>query len=108
MTGPLPLEAVLLWIAGGLFAATAGLALYRIVRGPSILDRMIASDVLLTTLMLVVGGEMVLNGHTRSIPLMLVLAGVAIFATVAVALYVSRQDKPAPVEEPDEPAGEAR
>lgn len=108
MTGPLPLEAVLLWVAGGLFAATAGLALYRIVRGPSILDRMIASDVLLTTLMLVVGGEMVLGNHTRSIPLMLVLAGVAIFATVAVARYVSRQDRPAPVEDHDEPTGEAR
>lgn len=108
MTAPLAVEAVLLWVAGGLFAATGGLALFRIVRGPSILDRMIASDVLLTTLMLVVGGEMVLNGHTRSIPLMLVLAGVAIFATVAVARYVSRQDRPAPVEESDDPAGEAR
>ena len=73
--------------------AGAALALYRIVRGPSILDRMIASDVLLTTLMLVVGADMVIERHTRSIPIMLVLSAIAIFATVAVARYVSKQDR---------------
>lgn len=76
-----------------LFGAAALLALYRVVRGPSILDRMIASDVLLTTTMLVVGAEMVLGGHTRNVPIMLVLASIAIFSTVAVARYVSKQDQ---------------
>lgn len=88
-------ESILHWIAGGLFTAAALLALARVVRGPSILDRMIASDVLLTTLILVVGAEMVVGGHTRNVPLMLVLSGVAIFATVAVARYVSKQDRDA-------------
>ena len=110
--GAMPvIETVLLVVAAVLFCAAATLAVIRIVRGPSILDRMIASDVLLTTLMLVVGAEMVRGGHTRTIPLMLVLAGVAIFATVAVARYVSRQERPAAVEAPDDqddPAGEAR
>jgi multicomponent Na+:H+ antiporter subunit F len=83
----------LIYIAVGvMFTAAALLTVYRIVRGPSILDRMIASDVLLTTLMLVVGTEMVYNGHTRTIPLMVVLASTAIFATIAVARYVSKQD----------------
>ena len=111
-TGAMPvIETVLLVVAGVLFSATATFAVIRIVRGPSILDRMIASDVLLTTLMLVVGAEMVRGGHTRTIPLMLVLAGVAIFATVAVARYVSRQERPAAAEASDDrdhPAGEAR
>jgi len=84
---------ILYAVAGVLMGAGALLALYRVVRGPSILDRMIASDVLLTTLILVAGVDMVINGHTRSIPLMLVLAAIAIFATVAVARYVSKQDK---------------
>ncbi|HEV7956807.1 MAG: mnhF [Microbacteriaceae bacterium] len=83
---------ILFTLTGALFTAASLLAVYRIVRGPSILDRMIASDVLLTTLILVVGAEMVLNGHTRTIPMMLVLASTAIFATVAVARYVSKQD----------------
>lgn len=99
------IENVFLWVMGGLFASGALLALFRVVQGPSILDRMIASDVLLTTLILVVGAEMVVNGHTRNIPIMLVLAAVAIFATVAVARYVSKQDRsadaPVPVKEED-------
>jgi len=37
----------------------------------------------------------VFNGHTRTIPLMVVLASTAIFATIAVARYVSKQDKSA-------------
>jgi multicomponent Na+:H+ antiporter subunit F len=84
---------VIFIITSVLFTIAALLTVYRIVRGPSILDRMIASDVLLTTLMLVVGAEMVYNGHTRTIPLMVVLASTAIFATIAVARYVSKQDR---------------
>lgn len=79
-------------IAGALLAVAAGLAVVRIVRGPTILDRMIASDVVLTILILVVGAEMVIDGHTRTIPLMLVLTGAAALATIAVARYVSKQD----------------
>jgi multicomponent Na+:H+ antiporter subunit F len=78
-------------IAGIGFTVTAILALVRIIRGPSILDRMIASDVLLTTLMLVVGVDMVLRGHTDSIPLMTVLGATAVFATIVVARYVKRR-----------------
>ena len=85
---------VVLVLVGVLLTAAALMALYRIVRGPSLLDRMIASDMLLTTIILVVGTEMVYNQHTRNIPMMLVLAAIAIFATVAVARYVSKQDKP--------------
>lgn len=83
---------LIFWVIGGLFSIAALLALFRIIRGPSILDRVIASDVLLTTLTLVVGAEMVYNGHTRTIPVMLVLASTAVFATIAVARYVSKQD----------------
>jgi multicomponent Na+:H+ antiporter subunit F len=85
--------AVVFVAVGVLFTAAALLALYRIVRGPSLLDRMIASDMLLTTIILVVGAEMVFNSHTGNIPMMLVLATIAIFATVAVARYVSKQDR---------------
>lgn len=79
-------------VAVALFAVGSLLALYRLLRGPTILDRMIASDVLLTTLMLAVGADMVINGHTRTVPVVLALAATAIFATIAVARYVSKQD----------------
>ena len=86
---------VIYFATGLLFTAAALLAVARIVRGPSILDRVIASDVLLTTLLLVIGAEMVINDHTRTIPLMVVLAATAVFGTIAVARYVSKQDHPA-------------
>ncbi|WP_166870173.1 MULTISPECIES: monovalent cation/H+ antiporter complex subunit F [unclassified Salinibacterium] len=85
-------DVVFLAIAG-LFTVAALLAVVRIVRGPSIIDRMVASDNLLTTLMLIIGAEMVYNGHTTTIPIMLVLAATAIFGSIAVARYVSKQDR---------------
>ena len=68
-------------------------ALLRLVRGPSILDRMISSDVLLTTLLLALGAEMVYNSHTRTLPILVVLATTAIFATVTVARYVAWRER---------------
>jgi Multisubunit Na+/H+ antiporter, MnhF subunit len=91
---------VLAIVAGALFSVAAVGAVLRIVRGPTILDRMLASDVLFTILLLVLGAEMVVNGHTRTIPVMLVIAGTAAFSTVAVARYVSQQDRRPPDEEP--------
>jgi len=85
---------VLTIAAGLLFTGAAVFAVIRIVRGPSILDRVVASDVLLTTLILVLGMEMTLNGHTRTIPIMVVMAATAVFGTIAVARYVTQQDNP--------------
>lgn len=83
---------VLYAIAGVLLAATAIISMYRVIVGPTILDRVIASDVLLTTLILVVATEMVINAHTRTIPLMVILAATAIFGTVAVARFVTKTE----------------
>lgn len=84
-------------IAAGLGLTVAALAsIVRIVRGPTILDRMVASDVLLTTLMLVVGADMVVRDHTDTIPLMTVIAATATLATIVVARFVKRQADPVP------------
>ena len=56
------------------FAVAALLTLWRIVIGPSILDRAVASDVLLTQVMCVLGAEMAINHHTRSLPVLLIIA----------------------------------
>jgi len=85
---------VIYYATGIVFTAAAVFGVVQVVRGPSILDRVIGSDVLLTTLILVFGAEMVINGHTQTIPIMVVLAATAGFSTVAVARYVSRQDHP--------------
>ncbi|MDO9590956.1 MAG: monovalent cation/H+ antiporter complex subunit F [Microcella sp.] len=81
---------ILYAIAGGILAIAGIILLYRVIVGPSLLDRVIASDVLLTTLIIVVGAEMTINGHTRTIPLMVVLAAVGVFGSISVARFVTR------------------
>jgi len=75
---------------GVMLTAASVLALFRIIQGPSILDRMIASDMLLTTIICALGAEMVYNAHTKTLPAMLVLATTAFLGSVVVARYVSR------------------
>ncbi len=74
------------------FSLAAVLTVIRIIRGPSILDRAVASDVLLTEVMCVLGAEMAINGHTRSIPVLLIIAAVGVFGSISVARYVARRD----------------
>jgi len=74
-------------------AATALLSLVRIVRGPTILDRMIAADVLLTTILLAAGTDMVLRNETYAIPLMVVIAATSVLATIVVARFVRRREQ---------------
>lgn len=74
------------------FAVAAVLTLWRIVIGPSILDRAVASDVLLTEVMCVLGADMAINQHTRSLPIMLIIAAVGVFGSVSIARFVARKD----------------
>lgn len=74
------------------FGVAALLAVIRIVRGPSILDRAVACDVLLTEVLCVLGAEMAINGHTRNVPVMLIIAAVGVFGSISVARFVARRD----------------
>jgi multicomponent Na+:H+ antiporter subunit F len=74
------------------FAVAALLTLWRIIRGPSILDRAVASDVLLTEVMCVLGADMVINHHTKTLPVLLVIAAVGVFGSIAIARFVARKD----------------
>ena len=94
---------VLLALVVALFSIGAALVVFRVVRGPTILDRMIASDVLLTTMMLVLGAVMAFERRTDLIPVLLVLAGSAAFATIAVARSVSKHDRSEPEDLPRDP-----
>ena len=78
-------------VVGVAFASAALMGLYRIIRGPTILDRMIASDMLLTTIICAVGVLLVYNPRAGTVPVMLVLAATAILGAVVVARYVSRR-----------------
>lgn len=83
---------ILLVIVYIVFAVAALLTLWRIVRGPSILDRAVASDVLLTEVLCLLGAEMAINHHSRSLPVMLVIAAVGVFGSISIARFVARKD----------------
>jgi multicomponent Na+:H+ antiporter subunit F len=74
------------------FAVAAILTVWRIVIGPSILDRAVASDVLLTEVMCVLGAEMAINQHSRTLPVLLIIAAVGVFGSITVARFVARKD----------------
>jgi multicomponent Na+:H+ antiporter subunit F len=74
------------------FAVAALLALVRIVIGPSILDRAVASDVLLTEVLCILGADMVINHHIRTLPILLIIAAVGVFGSIAIARFVARKD----------------
>ncbi len=78
--------------AGIMFGIGSLAAVYRIVTGPSLLDRVIASDVLVVTIMCVLGAEMAVNHHTDTLPVMLVLGMFGIVGSVSVARFMAKQD----------------
>ncbi|GAA1857166.1 monovalent cation/H+ antiporter complex subunit F [Microbacterium koreense] len=75
------------------FTIASLLTMVRIVIGPSILDRAVASDVLLTLVMCVLGAEMAINQHTRTLPVLLIIAAVGVFGSIAIARFVARRDQ---------------
>ena len=83
-------------VAYVVFALAGLLTVWRIIIGPSILDRAVASDVLLTEVMCVLAAEMAINHHTRSLPLLLIIAAVGVFGSISIARFVARRD---PVEQ---------
>jgi len=78
------------------FGIAAILTVVRIAIGPSILDRAVASDVLLTEVICVLGAEMAINHHTRTLPVLLIVAAVGVFGSISVARYVARRDNTTP------------
>lgn len=78
------------------FGVAAVLTIIRIVIGPSILDRAVASDVLLTEVICVLGAEMAINGHTRLLPVLLIIAAVGVFGSITVARFVAVKERRTP------------
>ena len=77
------------YVAGGILAVAVLLALFRAVRGPSILDRVLALDVVLA----VVGAALVLNmvagRHLDNLVLLVVISLIGFIGSVTVARFVT-------------------
>ncbi len=74
--------------AGLIFAAMA--AIYRLVIGPTMADRVIALDLLLVSLMTGIVVDAIATGNTALLNLLVVIAIIGFTATVAVARFMER------------------
>ncbi|GAB3568103.1 monovalent cation/H+ antiporter complex subunit F [Spelaeicoccus albus] len=81
-----------LGVAAVVIIIAAALAVVRIARGPSILDRMIASDVLLASIMAALGVDMMYRHNTYALPMLIVLSLFAMVGSISVARYVTKRD----------------
>ena len=76
--------AVLLTVAGGL-------TLIRIVRGPSTLDRIVATDVLLAITVIAIAAEAAYSKDGTALPVLVVLSLLGFTGSVVVARFVVRE-----------------
>ncbi|MFA4928095.1 MAG: monovalent cation/H+ antiporter complex subunit F [Patulibacter sp.] len=91
---------VVLWIAAGMLSVAGLLALVRIARGPSSLDRVVALDVLLSCLIAGIGLEAAYNEHGLTLPVLAVLALLGFVGAVTVARFGAdseSDDEPEPL-----------
>ncbi|MEH1054082.1 monovalent cation/H+ antiporter complex subunit F [Micromonospora sp. CPCC 206171] len=74
-----------------LLSVTALLALARIYRGPSLLDRVIAADLLLAIMLGAVGAEAAVNRHGTTLPVLVVLSLLGFVGSVALVRFAVRE-----------------
>ncbi len=88
------MEIVLAVTAVILSMAAAG-AIIRIARGPSLLDRVLASDVLLAILGAALCIDMAVNRHLNNLMLLVALSIIGFIGSVTVARFVAdRREQP--------------
>jgi multicomponent Na+:H+ antiporter subunit F len=84
---------VIVWICVGLLAVGAASAIVRIVRGPSLLDRMLASDVLLAVIASGLLLRAAVTGDMYNLIFVLVVAAVGFLGSVTVARTVAAREE---------------
>ncbi|WP_336205285.1 monovalent cation/H+ antiporter complex subunit F [Nonomuraea sp. LPB2021202275-12-8] len=77
----------------GLLACGAAATLYRVGRGPSMLDRAVSLDVLTSLSMCAVGAFAAVSGDYSDLPILLVLSLLGFVGSVSVARYFSGGDR---------------
>lgn len=88
------MEVVVIIVAALLSLAAAG-TIYRIARGPSLLDRVIAADVLLAIFGAALATEMAMSKHLDNLALLVVLTVIGFIGSVTVARFVAHKKEDA-------------
>ena len=86
------MTAVAIAVSAMLATATA-LTLIRVIRGPSILDRIVATDVLLAIIVATIAGLAAFRRDATALPALVVLSVLGFTGTVSVARFAGRERK---------------
>ena len=76
-----------------MLAVAAVLTVARLSRGPSSLDRVVAADVLIAVVIAALALEAIVNDHSTTLPVMLVLSLLGFAGAVSIARFVADRDK---------------
>ncbi|HWH01804.1 MAG TPA: monovalent cation/H+ antiporter complex subunit F [Pilimelia sp.] len=71
-------------------ALAGALTLVRIVRGPSVLDRIVATDVLLAVIVTAIAAEAAYSRDATALPVLVVLSVLGFTGSVSVARFATR------------------
>jgi multicomponent Na+:H+ antiporter subunit F len=78
-----------MYVVGGILSVALALALFRAVRGPSILDRVLALDVVLAIIGAGLVLNMVANRHLDNLILLVSISLIGFIGSVTVARFVT-------------------
>lgn len=94
MTGSATQIAVMIVVALAalLLVAAAAMTVLRMSRGPSSLDRVVAADVLVAIVIVGLALDAILNRHTTTLPVMLVLSLLGFAGSVSISRFVADRD----------------
>ncbi|MEV0154718.1 monovalent cation/H+ antiporter complex subunit F [Micromonospora sp. NPDC050686] len=79
-------------LVAALLAVAGALTLTRIIRGPSILDRAVATDVLLAVVVAAIATEAAYTRDATALPVLVVLAVLGFVGSVSVARFAARRN----------------
>ncbi len=83
---------VVLAVCVGFLAVAALLLVVRIALGPTMLDRVVALDVLVAVVICGLGLEAAINQHTTTLPILVVLSLLGFVGSVSVARFTRGSD----------------
>ncbi|MBZ9729833.1 cation:proton antiporter [Salegentibacter sp. JZCK2] len=76
-----------------ILALSVLLIFYRFLKGPSIADKIIALDVLITTGIGIIGVYSIINGVSTFLDTAMILALIAFLSTVAFSYYLEKRNR---------------
>ncbi|MGX7670821.1 monovalent cation/H+ antiporter complex subunit F [Plantactinospora sp. DSM 117369] len=83
---------VALVVVAVLLSTAAALALVRVVRGPALLDRVVAAEVLISIMIGALGVEAAVTRHATTLPILIVLSTLGFVGSVALVRFAAGEE----------------